>query len=104
MLVSREARHSPNDVEKLSGNSDRPQTEGPASRKNGDPRIGETERRSPIVQLHDDQNHGPGTAPAPFQTLSLLDFSHLRVKGVGYARHQSAQREVIEVRTPYRKR
>jgi hypothetical protein len=28
-----------------------------------------------------------------------LDFSHLRAKGVGYARHQSAQREVIELRT-----
>src|SRR5215211_175949 len=28
-----------------------------------------------------------------------LDFSQLRAKGVGYARHQSAQREVIEMRT-----
>src|SRR5215211_8369077 len=34
-----------------------------------------------------------------FQTVSLLDFSHLRSKGVGYARHQSAQREVISMRT-----
>ena len=28
-----------------------------------------------------------------------LDFSHLRAKGVGYARHQSPLKEVIEVRT-----
>ena len=28
--------------------------------------------------------------------LVELDFSHLRSKGVGYARHQSAQREVID--------
>ncbi len=31
--------------------------------------------------------------------LRELDFSHLRAKGVGYARHQSAQREVIDMRT-----
>jgi len=30
---------------------------------------------------------------------SELDFSHLWAKGVGYVQHQSAQREVIEVRT-----
>jgi hypothetical protein len=29
----------------------------------------------------------------------LVDFSHLRAKGVGYARHQSPLKEVIEVRT-----
>jgi hypothetical protein len=29
----------------------------------------------------------------------LLDFSHLRAKGVGYARHQSPLKEVIELRT-----
>ena len=31
--------------------------------------------------------------------LVEVDFSHLRVKGVGYARHQSSLKEVIELRT-----
>ena len=34
-----------------------------------------------------------------FRTVSELDFSHFRAKGVGYARHQSPLKEVIEVRT-----
>src|SRR5215204_1903192 len=34
-----------------------------------------------------------------FQTVSLLDFSHKRVKGVGYARHRSPPKEVISMRT-----
>ena len=29
----------------------------------------------------------------------VLDFSHLRVKGVGYARHRSRPKEVSELRT-----
>jgi DDE superfamily endonuclease len=33
------------------------------------------------------------------QNSVKLDFSHLRAQGVGYARHPSAQREAIEVRT-----
>src|SRR5215217_8521692 len=48
------------------------------------------------------QIHGRALLKALFGQSLELDFSHLRVKGVGYARHQSAQREVIEVRTPYR--
>jgi hypothetical protein len=36
-------------------------------------------------------------AEDPFQ----LDFSHLRAKGVGYARHQSPLKEVIEICVPY---
>ena len=32
-------------------------------------------------------------------SLCRLDFSHFGVQGVGYARHPSAQREAIEVRT-----
>jgi hypothetical protein len=37
----------------------------------------------------------------PFSdTLSRLDFSHLRVKGVGYARHQSPPKEVISSAYP----
>jgi hypothetical protein len=32
-------------------------------------------------------------------SFSTLDFSHLETKGVGYARHRSRQKEVIEVRT-----
>jgi hypothetical protein len=36
--------------------------------------------------------------------LSKLDFSHLRAKGVGYARHQSPLKEVIEICLPYRPR
>src|SRR5215217_8964436 len=32
-------------------------------------------------------------------TRCKLDFSHVRAKGVGYARHQSPLKEVIEVRT-----
>jgi hypothetical protein len=44
------------------------------------------------------------TATDPFslsfpRTRPLLDFSHLWTKGVVYVRHQSAQREVIEMRT-----
>jgi DDE superfamily endonuclease len=36
----------------------------------------------------------------PFSdSLSALDFSHLRAKGVGYVGHQSPLKEVIEVRT-----
>ena len=31
----------------------------------------------------------------------LLDFSHLGSKGVGYARHQSPLKEVIEICAPY---
>jgi hypothetical protein len=34
-----------------------------------------------------------------FQTASELDFSHLRAKGVGYARHTTRPKEVIELRT-----
>jgi hypothetical protein len=40
------------------------------------------------------------TSSHPYSPNDLeLDFSHLRVKGVGYARHQSPPKEVIEVRT-----
>src|SRR5215207_8650635 len=35
----------------------------------------------------------------PFRTVSLLDFSHLRVKGVGYARYRSPLKEVLSMRT-----
>src|SRR5215217_7702239 len=36
----------------------------------------------------------------PFSdSLSTVDFSHLETKGVGYARHQSRLKEVIEMRT-----
>ena len=34
-----------------------------------------------------------------FQTVSQLDFGHLQTERVGYARHLSAQREAIGVRT-----
>src|SRR5215212_1761900 len=37
-----------------------------------------------------------GRPLAIYQTVSELDFSHLRSKGVGYALHQFAQRKVID--------
>ena len=79
-------------IQRLSENSARPQT--------GALRVGNERQKA----LSLDVVHHPRRSvekPSGYfsDSLSRLDFSHSRAKGVGYARHRNPQKEVIEVRT-----